>query len=305
MLFPKPPPPPTVSYGRLPALDFPKKDNLPKLEYTVETASGELPKVPNQAKVYFMPKFASTFNSLDDTRQKAATLGYPVELEKVNDTLYKFSDKGSIGKLDINTVSKAFTISYDLSADPSPLSARPPAPEVALSAAKSLLDAADLMPVDLTGPTTNAFLKVEAGKLAPAISLSEAVFIKVNLFRKNYDEIPSVTSNPDEANVWFMVGGGNKMIAAQYRYFPVDEEQFSTYPIKTPQEAVNELIGGGGFVAKLGLNETGKVTIRKIYLGYYDSGKEQGFYEPVYILEGDRGFIAYVPAVTSDYYGQK
>ncbi len=304
IIFPKPPPAPTVAYGKLPKLVFPDKNDLPTITYTIQTATGDLPKLANQAKVYFMPKFASGFDSLDDTKEKAGSMGFPIQKEKISDTLYSFTDNPGFSTLQINTISKLFTISYDLSADPSPLSTRPPAPEIAASVSRSILSSASLLPPDLTGPTTNDFLKVESQKVVPALSLSDASFVRVNLFRKDYDELPSMTASPGQANVWFMVGGSNKIVAAQYHYFPVDEEQSSTYPIKTPQQAVDELNKGEGYVANLGLNTDGKVTIRKIYLGYFDSGKEQDFYQPIFIFEGDRSFIGYVPAVTSEYYGQ-
>lgn len=242
--------------------------------------------------------------SLDTTREVAAAMGYAKSETKLSDTLYSFADQQGFGILKINTISKLFTISYDLAADPSPLSARPPATEIALSNAKTVLTSGGLLAKDLTGPTTFDFLKVETQQIVPAASLSDASFVKVNIFRKDYNDLPSVTSDPNEANVWFMIGGNRKTIAAQYYYFPVDEEQASTYPIKTPQQALDDLQSGNGFIANLGLNSDGKVTIRKVYLAYYDSGKEQGFYQPVFVFEGDRSFVAYVPAVTSDYYGQ-
>ena len=304
ILFPKPPPPPTVTYGKLPKLPFPETAEPVSVKYTVQTATGELPKFANQAKVYFMPKHVTSFNATDATREKAAILGYPTQKEKVNDTVYRFVDKDQFGTIEINTVSNLFTVSYNLSADPSPLSTRPANPEVAAGSAKSLLSSAKLLPADLTGPTTNVFLKAQAQQVVPALSLSDASFVKVNLFRKDYDEFPSVTLNPDEANVWFMYGGGSKLIAAQYKYYPVDEEHSSTYPIKTAQAAVDELTGGTGFIAKKGVNNDSQTTIRKIYLAYYDSGKPQDFYQPIFVFEGDRGFIAYLPAVTAEYYGQ-
>lgn len=304
ILFPKPPPPPTVTYGKLPKLPFPSPSAAPNIKYTVQTATGDLPKFGGQAKVYFMPKYVSSFNSTDDAKEKAAVMGFPFQKEKVNDTLYKLVDKDGFATIEINTVTNLFTISYNLSADPSPLSGRPSNPEIAAASAKSLLSGAKLLPADLTGPTTDVFLKTQAQQIVPALSLSDAAFVKVNLFRKDYDKLPSMTTNPDEANVWFMYGGGGKLIAAQYRYYPVDEEHSSTYPIKTAQEAVTELTGGGGFVAKQGVANDAGVTIRKIFLAYFDSGKEQDFYQPIFVFEGDRGFIAYLPAVTSAYYGQ-
>ncbi len=121
------------------------------------------------------------------------------------------------------------------------------------------------------------------------------------MFRKDYDDLPSVTLKPKEANVWFMISGArsrqDQVIAAEYHYYPVDEKQSATYPIKTAQKAWEELNSGGAFVTNLGNNERGNIVIRNIYLAYYDTGQYTQFYQPVVVFEGDNDFLAYVPAV--------
>ena len=98
--------------------------------------------------------------------------------------------------------------------------------------------------------------------------------------------------------------GPKQVIAGEYHYFPVDEGKFSTYPIKTSQIAWDELSAGGAFVASPGGNsEGGAVTLRRVYLAYYDAGGYTEFFQPIVVFEGDNGFVAYVPAVTADYIG--
>ena len=207
ILFPKPPPAPTVSFGKLPKLPFPEKATTPTFTYKVETADGTLPKFANQAKVYFMPKPSSSFVSLDSTIQKAAGLGFNSEPQKVSDTTYKFTNRDNTSTLEINIINGSFSISYDLAVDPSPLSVRPPAPEVAAANVRSYLSNGGVLPEDLTGPTSNVFLKIQGQSLVPAASLSEASLVKVNFFRKSYDEFPAVISDPQESNVWFLMSG--------------------------------------------------------------------------------------------------
>jgi len=60
--FPEPPPPPTVAFGKLPALPFPQKDNPQNLTFRLETAAGELPKFPLSSHLYrCLNKFLSVF----------------------------------------------------------------------------------------------------------------------------------------------------------------------------------------------------------------------------------------------------
>lgn len=315
-LFPQPPPPPTHLFGKLKPIPFPKKES-PKLEFKVETASGTLPALPTQARVYTILKPASNLLALDTAKQKAAGLGYRSDPESLSQTLYRFKTTDFPSTLDMNIVTGVFSISYDLVTDPTPLDGKPPTAESAIAATKSILSAANLLPKDLGTTATHQFLKVENKKIVPALALSEATFIKVNLWRDPYkatifvdekDQVPAVTKDPNESNVWFILGGNasrdKQVMAADYRYFTVDETQFSTYALKTPQEALTELSNGGGFIASLGNNPGGLITIRKIYLAYYDPDVASDYYIPVVVFEGDRGFVGYVPAVTSDYYGE-
>ena len=72
--------------------------------------------------------------------------------------------------------------------------------------------------------------------------------------------------------------------------FNLDKEQ--------QRRAWEYLQTGKGYVAK---RTTPNVTIRKISLAYYESNEPQEFLQPVYVFEGDNGFVAYVPAIKSEY----
>lgn len=307
-IFPPPPPPPTVAFGKLPKLPFPQKERPENLSFTIETPEGGLPTLPTQTKVYFMPKPIQTQLNLELAKEKAANLGFSTEGQKISETIYKFPHPKLPAILEMNIVTGIFSISYDLATDPTPLDRRPPAPEIAAAQVRSYLSSAKLLPQDLTGPVTHDFLKIDGGQLSSVISLSEANLIKINLFRKSFDNFPSLTPNPNQANVWFIISGSRERdkqsIAAEYHYFPVDEDKAETYPIKTAQQAFEELQAGGGFIASMGLNENGNIVIRRVYLAYYDPGVPADFFQPIIVFEGDRGFIAYVPAVVPDYYGE-
>ncbi|MCJ7805426.1 hypothetical protein MUP46_02165 [Patescibacteria group bacterium] len=306
--YPKPPPAPTVSYGKLPKLPFPDRAKI-NLNFSLETPEGGLPTLPTQAKVFSQPKLSPNLLSLDMAKEKAASLGFDPSEQSISSTIYKFKNKNSEATLEMNIVTGIFSISYDLKKDSSPIEKKPPAPEIAASIARSYLSSASLLPDDLSGPTTHEFLKINGDKFDGALSLAESDIVKIHLYRKSYDNLPSLPPDPNQANVWFMVSGAlvkeKQIIAAELHYFPVDETQFSTYPIKTAQTAWDELTGGKVFVATYGINKNGdSVKIRRVYLAYYDSNTQAQFFQPIIVFEGDNGFVAYDPAVTSDYYGE-
>lgn len=309
-VFPKPPPAPTVKYGKLTTIPFPEGSSTAKFTYTLETPEGGLPtNISTQAKVYFMPKTSPNLLSLDAAKTTAQALGFGTNAQQVSDTVYLFNNPKVPSALQMNIITGTFSISYNLVQDKGPLNSKPPIAEVAASEFRSFLSGAGVLPPDLTGPTTSRYLKLSDGQLISALSLSESNVVKVNLFRKNYDNLPSVTGTPDQANVWAILSGSSardqQVVAAENHYYSVDETQYSTYPIKTPQEAFTELQNGQVYIAALGLNKDGDgLKIRRMYLAYFDPGSVTEFYQPIYVFEGDNGFIAYLPAVTPAYYGQ-
>lgn len=306
--YPEPPPPPTVAFGRLPKLPFPEKEISGTPSYTLETPEGSIPVLATQAKVYFMPKPVQTQLNLELAKDKATNLGFIPDGQQISQTLYHFLHQRVPSTLAMNIINGIFSISYDLSIDSSPLEKRPPAPEIAASQIRSYLSSANLLPEDLSGPTTHQFLKIEEGSFANALSLSEADLVKVYLFRKSYDDLSSLTPDPNQANTWFMVSGSRErdkqMIASEFHYFPIDEDKSATYPIKLSEAAWEELKAGNAYIASQGVDNESNITIRRVYLAYYDAGVSAEFYQPIIVFEGDRGFTAYVPAITSDYYGE-
>lgn len=308
-VFPPPPTPPTVAFGKLTKIPFPVKTKL-NLNFTVETPEGGIPAFSDQAKVYFMPKTSSNLLSLDFAQDKATRLGFDQEPQQTTESLYKFYHKTASATLETNIITGSFSLSYDLNADSSPISVRPPQPELARNSIKTYLSAAGLYPKDIeTGSFESKYLKTQSGGFIPALSVSDANIVRVDLFRKKYDELPVVTQATSEGNIWFMVSGikerGKEVIAGEYHYFPVDESQFSTYPIKSGDSAWQELVSGNYYLASQGTTKEGdSIKIRKIYLAYYDSGLYTEFFQPVYVFEGDKDFVGYVPAVTQDYYGE-
>jgi hypothetical protein len=307
---PAPPPPPTLTFGKLPKLPFPLPENeIPKdLVFTLETPTGKLPKLPKQSAIYFMPKSISTIKSLDSAKQKATSLGFNPEGNENVPTVYDFRNNASPVSLNLNIVTGVFSIYYDLNSRPSVLENIPPDPARATALARTYLSRAKSLPGDLNGPVTTEYLKIQDGKFVAADSLSDANVTKVNLYRKNYNDLPNVAKTRNQANVWFIFSGakagGDQVIAAEYKYFSIDENKSGTYPIITSDAAWEKLKSGDAYFANIEAKSNGNITVRKVYLAYYDPDKYTEFYQPVVVFEGDDNFSAYVSAVSPDYIQQ-
>ncbi len=298
---------PNVKFGALTSIPFPPKTGLPEFEYSLELPTGSFPALPEIAKVFYIPKDDVSLQSSEMAKGRAGQLGFNTEPISKDGTIYKFSHPKISATLEMNIVSGIFNISYNLAADPIPLEKQPPDPNQAASIVKTFLNKAQILPEDLNGNLSQEYLRVDSQGLSTALSLSEANLIKINLFRSPIDEIDPVTADPNTSNVWFILSGESEgqrqIIAAEFHHFNVDDQQVGTYPLIKASEAMETLKAGKGYIASLGQNQDGKVIIRRIYLGYYDPGLYTSYYQPVIVFEGDRGFKAYVPAVTAQYYG--
>jgi hypothetical protein len=307
--FPEPPPPPTVTFGKLPALPFPDTNVPESLTFKLQTPDGKLPKFPKQLVVYLMPKAVSTIKNLDSAKQKAISMGFNPNGRELVETVYLFPHTNSPASLNLNIVTGIFSISYDINSKPTVLQNIPPTPDSATTFAKTFLSRARSLPEDISGPVTNEYIKIVEGRFVEASSLSDANFTKVNLYRKDYNDLPAVTVKFKQANIWFMLSGaresGDQIIAAEYHYFPLDENKSGTYPIKTSDEAWENLKSGKAYAVNLGENQSNNIIIRKVYLAYYDAGQYTEFYQPVAVFEGDNNFVAYVPVISPEYYGQE
>jgi len=233
--FPEPPPPPTCAFGELPTLPFPQDDGEhDNLIFNLETPDGNLPDLVEQVKVYFMPKVPPTIQGIEFAKQKAVSLGFRPDGRALVETVFLYRHNTAPTTLTMNIVSGIFSISYDLRANPSAIDSIPPEPSLAASQIRSYLARADLLEDDLSGEVTNEFIKIQEGKFVEAVSLSESDLIKVNIFRKSLDDLPNVTLEPKEANVWFMLSGAkdreNQIIAAEYHYYPLDEKKTRNLP---------------------------------------------------------------------------
>ncbi|OGM08577.1 hypothetical protein A2159_03565 [Candidatus Woesebacteria bacterium RBG_13_34_9] len=302
-IVPPPKIPANCAFKKLPDISFPDKPKPENPNYTLELPEGSLPKLSETIEVYYMPTFQTDISKVDDAKKKAQKMGFNPDgkiLVESIPNVYVFDKNNIPSKLTMNIITGIFSISYDIEKNPLIVRGAPLSSDQAISTVKSYLSTPDLLSDDIKdGNPTFQFLKTENNILVPAISLSEANAIKVNLFRKNYGkdgDIPSVTPDMPEGNIWFILGDKKEIVAGEYHYFPIDAEKQATYPVKTSEKAFEELKEGKAYFANLGENSS-NIIIRRVYLSYYDAGQYTEYFQPVIVFQGDNDFYAYVPAI--------
>ncbi|MDZ7586791.1 MAG: hypothetical protein U0946_03475 [Patescibacteria group bacterium] len=304
---PPPPTPATVTFGKLPTIIFPEKLH-PELTLRLETPSGGTPNLGDKATVYLMPTFRSNFMALDQAKQTAKNMNFTNTPKEITERRYRWESEEFLPSvLEMDIITGSFSLKRNWQADPTILSDKQlRGKEQAVAQAKNFLRQVGLLNDELSQSRAEiTYLTFSAGQYQKAISLSEADFVQVDLFRADLDENKVLTPDPEKGIVRIIFSGSREVekqiIQAEYNYFPVNLEQSGTYPIKTASQAWRELQTRQGFIASIGQNAGGVVAIRKIYLAYFDGESSNGFLLPIIVFEGDNGFYGYAQAINNEW----
>jgi len=291
-----------VAFGKLPKIIFPQGKTPPTGQFEIKTTTGALPAVPTTINVYAVAKPRAIFSSLDLAKQKVKSIGFTspeIPLSKIS---YQWRDPKEEGRqITFNTVTQEFTLTAKLASSSAEIANIPPQREEAIRIAKDFLARMELLPKDLDDEKTKiTLLRIKNNALVTASSLSQSDFAQVDFTRKPQAEIPIVYPSIEQSLISFLIKAGQttekQVVKVQYSYKEVDQAGFSTYPIKTAREAFEELKLGKAYIAK---NEAvlSTIAIQKVYLAYFENNDENNFFMPVFVFEGDDGFVAFVSAI--------
>lgn len=306
MLFPPPPIPPNHAFGKLPAIKFPQASGSAEFQYRLETIEGSIPTASESAMVFFMPKNSTNLLSLTKAKEFANQMEFTGEPIQETKYIYRFTDtQEPLRYMIYDIMSKNFVLRYAYQQDPSLFTQRDvPLPNTAISQAEGTLQTYQLMPPDSSAPTIR-YLKFVGDTLVETTSHSQADALEVNFFRNPIADTSIFFPNPQQGPIRFIYSGSllakKRLLEFSYDYWPIDPLTNATYSLKTSIQAWTELQNGLGYVARYPKGDRKDVIIRKIYLGYYDSLQSQTYLQPIFVFEGDNGFIAYVPAISPEW----
>lgn len=321
---PDPLPPPTVDFGKLQSITFPKENGRP--EVSLELPTGAIPAFPDRMYVFFAPTKRSGFLDPQKAIDTASALGFIFKPEQPSETRYVWRQQDQLNStLDMDIISGQFSLTRSWQNNPALLSVTNFVSDQQVSLQLvNYLQRVGLMPDDMKDVHKITYLKAEGNKLVPALSLSDAQFIQVDMFRDDFAVTPAVDPNnknakitddqkikyafyrpnPDKGLVSAVVSGSQdslqQYVSINYAYTKIEYDTRGTYPIKTGQQAWEDLKAGKGYVTDKS-QKTGNVKIRRILLGYYDTEANHKYTMPIYIFLGDKNFTAYVSAVTDEY----
>ncbi|HEX8966014.1 MAG TPA: hypothetical protein VF820_06310 [Patescibacteria group bacterium] len=302
-LFPTPPTPPTMSFGKLPSLTFPQSSISGSFTYALNTISGTLPTLPDRATIYPIQQPQANLLSFDDAQKVLAQNGFSGSAVTVSSEEYQWQQATSpFLKITYNIVNHNFSITSNYLADPTVLAAiNLPSQIQATSLSKAFLTNISSYPSDIDESKTSVQLyDIQNSTLVSAISLSNAKILQVNYFQNNINNLPIVYPDTPNSTMQISVAAGTtqpQVVAADFYHQVVQTDKSATYPIKTAQQAYDDLKANKGYIASY--NGSGNsITIKNVYLAYYLGKAQQQYAMPVIVFQGDNNFYAFVSAIT-------
>ncbi|OGG18538.1 hypothetical protein A3D78_01835 [Candidatus Gottesmanbacteria bacterium RIFCSPHIGHO2_02_FULL_39_14] len=301
---------PNVLFGKLPKPIFIKGAvSSTGMTFTLQNIEGRPPETTASGKVYAMPKKSYTFESGEEAKKLAKSLGF--EELPIIDTVYYYYTKQSDPNLTlfVDGTNLNFQLKYNYLSDISIFKiGRISGLDEVINNVRSYLSSRNLFDdTILNGNVTSEILIYDdrLKKLVPASSLSTTQAVRINYFRKEIDGMNVLPEEFDKSfnYVIYMPASGkppNNISEISYIFWPIDMLNFATYPLISAEEAYQALTGGSAFVINRGDNSN-EIIIRKIYPAYYDTSAPQPYLQPIFVFEGDNNFAAYYPAVRPEY----
>ncbi len=277
--------------------------------YVLDTLDGtaNIAEATPAAVVYFIPKEVPTFGFLNNIYAMAKAAGFDTEITKhvVKDRIAEFND----GKRKLSINIDTFNFNFDYTITPEDINFDDtfiPAESNLQSAATTFFDKMKKYPSELAqGKRNFIYLKFDtANKQISALDTpAGANMVEIDFFQPDMHGRPVVSSSFYNSPNYIVLAyekSGMKVIRAQTRLFARSKDQTGMYPLRSSQEAWEDLKKGKGLVVSSAQKE-GEIVVKKIVLAYYDPDVYQEYLQPVYVFLGDNKFAAYVPAVTEQY----
>ncbi|HSW87957.1 MAG TPA: hypothetical protein VLG12_02220 [Candidatus Saccharimonadales bacterium] len=298
---------PTVSFGKLPPIDFPQPAKTASVEYVLDTLSGTFPSFPDQEPVYTITQPQPELLELQNAKALIPTGDFPTDPQALSETVYQWTSPNPPYKiLTYNILTHDFTMTSSYATDPDVIDAVSLGDtQGAISTGQSFLGGFHAYPKDIDESKTQTTLYSINGTtktLQPAISLSTAQVIQVDFFQKDLNKLPMYYPQPNHSLINVLVGafqGGRTVLTANATIKAITDTN-GTYPIKSVEQAFKELqtASPSAYIASQATPATTTVKINQMSLGYFIGQGEQTYVMPIFVFQGENGFYAYVSAVT-------
>lgn len=299
VFFPTPPPPPEQKFGELTEIAFPETSS-PTPEYRINTISGQLPTFSDRIRVYPIIQNDASITALKTARDNAFNAGFSENQKAETTSTYSWTHFSTQSILKMNIISHDFTISSNLSGDPIFSTGQTLTPANAIENTLSIIDTLGANSDDISPENISTIdYSIVNGAFLPGDSFQPKQSTKVILKQNPVDKLPIYYPVFQDSTLYFylsFINGKVEVIDASYIHKVPNLNESSTYPLKSTNQAYEELKSGKGFIVNPTTDEI--VDITDISLGYYiDNSSEQKYLMPIFVFKGKNDFEAYIQAI--------
>lgn len=309
IIAPTPPPPPTVSWGKLLPLMFPPSSYAENFTYKINTLSGTLPGLPDRTTVNLLATPEASLQSLNNAQKLVSNVNFNQEGIRIAETIYQWTKTDSTiptleQKLQYDIISKNFGLSSNYLINDNIINTESiPDETQAQSSAEDFLSNLDAFPSDFDATKSAVTLfSIENNALVKTTSLSNTQAIRIDFFQKDINGLPIYYTQYPQALTYVIIGGDNSqgtVLETEYLHQTITDIS-ATYPIYTVNEAFDLLKKGQGYIASYNGSSL-NIGIQDVKLGYYLSKDTNTYLMPIVIFEGNNNFVAYVSAIKEEW----
>ncbi len=295
-----------TTFGPLEPIKIASAKPSSEYKFTFDTIEGVPVSVAESAKIYFIPETNRQIGYTIKTNTMAEALGFNIASSpgQVEFPYITYEDQKRKLKVDITRYN--YEYQYTLGEDDAFLQnlTTVPSPSTITGHATDFVKSVGRYPDELArGKPNIVFWKFDPVERKINISESpkEANMAEVDFYRGDINEFPSVTSNYFNSKNYVLIlyhTTGMQIVKAQINFFETAADQEGTYPLKSAETAWKQVLEGKGIVVSSD-PDVKDVTIKEMFMAYYDPDEYMPYLQPVYVFLGGRGssFAAYVPAV--------
>ncbi len=295
-------------FGKIQAPQIKNASTSAGLSFILDTIEGKPVTATDSAKVFYLPPPVSRFGYREKVYLIAKTLGLNTDITK-----YQLREETAVladttQELSVDIRNFNFTYQYHFENNPNLFAnAATPTTKGSQDQAVNFLQKIGRYPDEFAQGTVNTIFfnyNLETKELKQLGRNTGANLAEVDFYRPDIDGYPVVSpsffNSPNYVLLMTAGDGTARIIKAQIHFFEKSDQQVGYYPLKTGDQAYNDLKAGKGMVVS---NQAGqkKIVIKTMELGYLDPDFYQDYFQPVYVFIGDNNFVAYVPAITDNY----
>lgn len=295
-------------FGKLSQIKFSQSFNYPSdIDFVLDNIEGEPITATQTAKVYYLTSKVPRFGYLQKIYLMAKNLGFDTTMikHKLDGKNAIFQDDEKKFIVDISNFNFEYQYNYENNKE---LFENTIIPDENLikEKAKEFLRVLGRYPDELAKGKENIILlnyNSSTNEFQIIKPEEQANVIEVDFYRSDVEGFPIVTSkyfNSQNFVVAVFKENDYKVLKAQVKFFEKEEEKVAVYPLKTGDQAWQELKEKKGTIVSLG-EKNNQIIIKKMFLGYYDPDSYQEYLQPVYVFLGEKGFVGYVPAIKEEY----